>query len=95
MIEDSKIFAGLIQKAKLLGASEFGISPREGKRYYVIYEDKIIHFGSDVGKTFIDHRDPKIRAAWIARHSKIKNKLGQYVITLKTSPSYWSRHLLW
>ena len=82
-------------KAKNLGASAFGVSKAKGKRYYVIYHNKIINFGSKTGSTFIDHHDTNKRRAWRARHSKIKNKQDQSVYKLKSSPSFWSWHLLW
>ncbi len=85
----------LEQKAFKLGASKFGISERINKRFYVIYNNKYIHFGSKNGNTYIDHRDNEKRKNWIARHSQIKNVKGEYVITLKESPSYWSKNLLW
>lgn len=85
----------LYKKAIKHGASDFGISNNINKRYYVIYNDRKINFGSKNGQTFIDHKNPDIRRAWIARHSKIKNSNNQYVMSLKTSPSYWSRHILW
>ena len=85
----------LEKKAFKLGASEFGISNRLNKRFYVIYNNKKIHFGSKTGKTFIDHRNNELRKNWIARHSKIQNSNGEYVITLKYSPSFWSKNLLW
>ena len=81
--------------AKALGATAFGNSKVKGKRYYVVYNNKTINFGSDVGSTFIDHHDKNKRKAWRARHSKIINKYGQYVFKLPSSPSYWSWHLLW
>ena len=82
-------------KAMELGALDFGISDRKDKKFYVLYNGRVINFGSKQGKTFIDHGDEKIKNAWIARHSKIKNKEGELVINLKTSPSYWSRKILW
>lgn len=85
----------LRNKAYSLGASDFGISPKNDKRFYVIYDNKIIHFGAKNGHTFIDHHDNQKRKAWVARHSKIKNKYNQYVINLKSSPSYWSKNILW
>ena len=85
----------LEKKAFKLGASQFGISNRLNKRFYVIYNNKTIHFGSKTGKTFIDHRNNELRKNWIARHSKIQNLKGDYVITIKDSPSYWSKNLLW
>ena len=85
----------LYKKAIKLGGSDFGISTTQHKRFFVVYDGRIIHFGSKHAKTFIDHHDDDKRKAWIARHSKIKNKDGQYVIHLKTSPSYWSCKILW
>ena len=83
------------QKAKNLGASAFGVSKMKNKRYYVIYNNKIINFGSDIESTYIDHHDQKKRRAWRARHSKVKNKQGKYVYKLQSSPAFWSWHFLW
>ena len=77
------------------GASDFGISNNMNKRYYVIYNDRKINFGSKHGHTYIDHHNKDIRTAWIARHSKIQNHNKQYVIKLKTSASFWSKVILW
>jgi hypothetical protein len=85
----------LENKAFKLGASQFGISNRLNKRFYVIYNNNTIHFGSKTGKTYIDHHNIDLRKNWIARHSKIQNSKGEYVITIKDSPSYWSKNLLW
>ena len=43
----------LKNKALSLGASEFGGSDRKNKRFYVVYNNKIIHFGSPTAKTFL------------------------------------------
>lgn len=85
----------LKKRALKLGATDFGNSKKKGKRFYVVYNNKIINFGSKNGSTFIDHHDEKKRKAWLARHMKIKNKQGQHVYKLKTSASYWSLNLLW
>jgi hypothetical protein len=85
----------LSAKALMLGALDFGLSERKDKRFYVLYNGRIINFGSKHGKTFIDHGDENIKNAWIARHSKIKNKANNLVINLKTSPSFWSHNILW
>ena len=82
-------------KAQRYGATEIGISKVKGKRLYVVYNNKRINFGSKTGSTFIDHHDPQIKSAWRKRHSKIKNKTGQFVYKLKSSPAFWSWHLLW
>jgi hypothetical protein len=78
-----------------LGASDFGKSKRKNKRFYVVYDDKIIHFGSDVGLTYYDHKDKIKRDNWYKRHSKIYNKDDVQSIKNKHSAGFWSAHLLW
>jgi len=85
----------LYKKALKLHATDFGKSKKKNKRFYVIYNNKIINFGSSIGKTYYDHGDEIKRKAWYARHSKIKNKNNKYVINDPSSPSFWSASLLW
>jgi hypothetical protein len=85
----------LYNKALKLGASDFGESKIKTKRFYVVYNDKVINFGSKNGSTFLDHKDKKKKDNWFKRHSKIKNKKGEYVINNKDSPSFWSNNILW
>ena len=82
-------------KALSLGATDFGLSKRKNKRFYVLYDDKYIHFGAKNGSTYIDHHDKLKRKNWRARHSKIINKDGIPFYKIKTSPEYWSYTLLW
>jgi hypothetical protein len=76
------------------GATDFGISKAKNKRFYVIYNDHIINFGSKDGLAYIDHEDDKKLHAWRARHSKIYNKNG-LAYKDKSSPEFWSWHLTW
>jgi hypothetical protein len=85
----------LYYRALELGATSFGYSEVKNKKYFVIWNDKKINFGAYGSKTFLDHGNPKIRDAYWARHSKIKNKRGEYVIYDRASPSFWSANLLW
>ena len=70
-------------------------SKRKGKRLKVEMRnfngitDHTHLFGSDIGQTFIDHKDPKKRSAWIARHSVSKFWDNIH------SPLFYSRILLW
>ena len=66
-------------------------SGRKGKRYFISMPTlgHAHHFGSDVGKTFIDGRTDKEKAAWIARHEKDKGWDSRH------SGIFYSRHLLW
>ena len=64
-------------------------STKKNKRYKIDMGDHSHHFGSDVGKTYVDHNDKSKKRAWVARHSKDKN------YNSKHSAIYHSRHLFW
>jgi len=85
----------LYEKALNFGATDFGKSNRKGKRFYVIYRGKIIHFGSKTGSTFIDHQDELIKKNWRARHKKIIRSDGIPFYKIRSSPEYWSWRILW
>lgn len=90
------VYDKLYKKAlKMKDVSDFGFSDKKDKRFYVVYKNKKINFGSLTGKTYIDHRDKQKRDAWYARHSKIYNMNGVQVINDPNSPSYYSARLLW
>lgn len=86
-------------KAQRLGIKgRLEISNRKNKRFKITRPDgNVIHFGVYPFKgkgTFIDHKNPDIRNAWMARHSKImKNGLPAYLNP--NSPEYYSWNLLW
>ena len=66
-------------------------SNRKGKRFVIempTLKHKH-HFGSDVGKTYIDHGDLKKKSAWEARHKMDKGYNDSH------SGIYFSRYLLW
>ena len=87
---------GLRQKAlKIDGVSEFGVSNRKNKRFYVVREGRKIHFGSKTNNTFIDHHDETKRLNWQKRHSQIMTKQLGYAYLDKDQPAYYSWHLLW
>lgn len=72
------------------------ISPSDQgtKRYKAIFYEnnkKILtkHFGYKGGSTYIDHKDDKIKEAWIARH-KVRGDFNNY-----KSSSALSRWVLW
>ena len=70
-------------------------SNKQDKRYTALFYDdnrkqiKTTHFGSDIGSTFIDHKDEKTKDAWIARH-KVRGTFNNYM-----SASALAKHLLW
>lgn len=63
-------------------------SNRLGKRFMVEIKGKLIHFGSDVGSTYIDHKDKQKRENYIARH-KVREDWS------KINAGSLSRYLLW
>ena len=86
----------LKQKAIKLGATDFGPSNKPSKRFFVIYKDKRIYFGSNSRNTFFDKPDKQKRKNWYARHSTNINKsTGKKFINEKTSPLHWASRLLW
>jgi len=65
-------------------------STRKGKRFMAIFKNgKVVHFGSSVGKTYIDHNDKVKRAAYLARHRVNENWKDGY------SAGALSRFILW
>jgi len=68
-------------------------SDRKNKRFVIIMQDRGHRhdFGALPFKngTFIDHKDEKIKKAWIARHRKDRNYNNKH------SGIYYSRFLLW
>lgn len=85
----------ILRNLEKYGASHFGFSEKKNKRFYVAYNNKIIHFGSKTNNTYIDHGDKKKRDAWRARHSKILLKNGTPAYLDKKQPEFWSYHILW
>ena len=48
-------------------------STRATKRLMAEFPNRTVHFGSRDGATFLDHYDPEIRDAWLARHAVNEN----------------------
>ena len=65
-------------------------STRKGKRFMATYANgKVVHFGSSVGKAYIDHGDKAKRKAYLERHEPRENWNDPF------SPGSLSRYLLW
>ncbi len=85
----------LERKANSLGADKFGISRKKDKKYFVIYNNKTIHFGSRSMSDFTFHKDEDRRSAYRSRHGKIVLKDGRLAYKVKESPAHWSWNILW
>lgn len=75
-----------------------------GKKLFVEWAGKTIHFGARGYEQFYDetgiwkddnHLDEDRRDRYIARHEKIRLKDGSKAIENPLSPSYWSLWILW
>lgn len=69
-------------------------SDRPEKRYKAVFTDtdggkKTVYFGYKTGSTYIDHKDDKIKNAWIKRHS-VRGNFEDY-----KSASSLAYHILW
>lgn len=91
---NTKKYKALEQKARFLGATRFGLSNRVGKKYFVVYDDRKINFGSTMSD-FTIHGDKRRRDSYRKRHRAIKLISGRPAYLDKKSPSFWSWNLLW
>ena len=64
-------------------------SSRKGKRLMASFPEGVVHFGAKGASAYIDHRDDKVKTAWIARH-KVNEDHGN----LRTAGAL-ARHVLW
>ena len=65
-------------------------STRKGKRFMATYANgKVVHFGQEGGKTYIDEGDKLKRENYLLRHKKRENWNDPF------SPGSLSRYLLW
>ena len=91
----SSLMESIYNKAISLGATDFGLSDTKTKRFYVIYNNRKINFGSKNGLTYIDHHNKLLRKNWKKRHSRIIRSDGKPFFLIKTSPEFWAYNLLW
>ena len=64
-------------------------STKPDKRLQANFGNKVVHFGAKGGATYIDHKDPKTKANWEARH-KVRENWNDY-----DSAGALSKHVLW
>ena len=64
-------------------------SNKSDKRLQASFDNKTVHFGAKGGSTFVDHRDPKTKANWEARH-KVRENWKDY-----DSAGALAKHVLW
>jgi hypothetical protein len=85
----------LRKRAKKLGAGQLEISTRAAKKYMVKYRGRWIHFGARSYSDFTQHRSPRRRENYRARHSKILLADGRPAYKVPEQAAYWAWHILW
>jgi len=90
--------------SKIIDGYEYSLSKNKNKKLKVVVNGTTIHFGDDRYSHFKDmsgllpksqnHGDPKRRASYLARATKIKDSTGLAYLNPK-SPAYHSVKILW
>jgi hypothetical protein len=72
----------------------FSAPTAKGKRLKAVFRNKegrkkTVQFGSATGSSFLDHKDEKVKDAWIARH-RVREDW-----TVPDNAGSLSKHILW
>lgn len=70
-------------------------SQRQGKKLYVIYNGKEIHFGARGYSDFLDHKDPVRRKRYRARARGIMLANGKPAYRNRNHPAFYAYYILW
>jgi len=77
------------------GADDLYPSNRKNKKYAVLYNGKIIHYGDSRYQDYIDHKNNERKKQYLARATNIRNSNGKLTYLDKSSPNFWSVFTLW
>ena len=95
IVEAASKFQDLEKRAKNYGATDFGYSNLEKKKFRVVYKGKTIHFGDSAMQDFTQHHSNDRRTNFRQRMKSVLKKDGSPAYKDKNSPLFWSYHLLW
>jgi hypothetical protein len=70
-------------------------STRKNKKFMVLTQKGIVHFGQVGYQDFTQHKDEKRREAYCKRSKGIKDKNGKLTYKDKNTANFWSRRILW
>ena len=93
--KDSPEYKKIERCTRFKGATQFGLSNRLNKKYYVVYQGKKIHFGSRSNSDFTIHKDKRRRDNYRKRHRAIKLISGEPAYLDKRQPAFWSWFCTW
>jgi hypothetical protein len=83
------------QRAKELGLPMPHSSQRKGKKLFIVYNGRKIHFGSRSNSDYLIHNDDEQRERFHTRATKIRSKDGSFAYQNMNSPLYYSVNILW
>jgi hypothetical protein len=93
--KDSPEYKRLERNARFRGATNFGLSNRLNKKYFVVYDGKKIHFGDVRFEDFSIHGDKRRRDNYRNRHKGVKLISGKPAYQDKRQPAYWAYWIIW
>jgi len=70
-------------------------STRKNKKYMILTDKGIVHFGDKNYQDFRQHGDKKRQEAYCSRAKAIKNNKGKLTYKDKNTANYWSYHYSW
>lgn len=70
-------------------------SQRKGKKLYVVYNGKEIHFGARGYSDFLDHKDPERRDRYRIRARGALLANGKQAYRDRNQPAFYAYHILW
>ena len=81
--------------AKKLNLPEVYSSQRAGKKLYVIYNGRAIHFGARDYSDYLDHKDLERRNRYRTRARGILLSNGEPAYLDRNQPAYYAYRILW
>lgn len=81
--------------ARERGLSEPFSSQRLGKKLYVVYKGREIHFGARGYSDFLEHKDAERRKRYRLRARGAMLKNGKPAYKDRNQPAFYSYYILW
>jgi hypothetical protein len=70
-------------------------SQRAGKKLYIVYNGKEIHFGARGYSDFLEHQDESRRQNYRARHRGVLLSNGRPAYKDPNQPAFYAYRILW
>lgn len=83
------------KRARELGLPEPQSSQRAGKKLFVVYNGKQIHFGAQGYSDFLEHKDENRRQMYRKRAQGATLKSGKPAFRDRNQPAFYAYNILW